>query len=101
VWDIENFDDCMAGLSHDQMNYGLNEQKLFHQKCCEYSGGIFIDDGYVGKCVAPPAEPTSQGTRKLPGNGQISEIATAPVVTQAPRAQIPSGIATEPSVAAP
>jgi hypothetical protein len=102
VWDIENFDDCMAGLSHDQMNYSLNEQKLFHQKCCEYSGGIFIDDGYVGKCVAPPAEPTSQGTQQLPGNVQIpSDIATAPVVTQAPRARIPSGIATAPTVTAP
>jgi len=102
VWDIENYDECMAGLSRDQMNDSLNEQKMFHQKCCERYGGIFIDDGYIGKCVAPPAEPTSQGTWQLPGNVQIpSDIGTAPVVTQAPRARIPSGMAGAPTVTAP
>jgi hypothetical protein len=96
VWDIETYDDCTAGLSYDQMKYSINEQKLFHQKCCEYSGGIFIDDGYIGKCVAPPAEPAS-GSRQLPGNVHIpSDIATAPTVTKNPPRpiRVPSDIAT-------
>jgi hypothetical protein len=59
-------------------------QKLFNQKCCEYSGGVFVDDGYIGKCVAPPAE-ESQGTRQLPGNVHIPpDLGTAPIATQQP-----------------
>jgi hypothetical protein len=97
VWDIEFYDDCLAGLSNDQMNYSINDQKLFHQTCCEHSGGVFIDDGYLGKCVAPPAEPASQGSRQLPGNVHIpSDIATAPAVTKDPPRpiRVPSDIAT-------
>ena len=96
TWDIENYDDCLAGLSHDQMNNSINDQKLFHKACCEYSGGIFIDDGYIGKCVAPPAEPAS-GSRQRPGNVHIpSDIATAPTVTKDPPRpiRVPSDIAT-------
>jgi hypothetical protein len=84
VWDIEFYDDCLNGLSGDQMNHSIEEQNWFHKRCCEDSGGVFIDDGYLGKCVAPPAEPAS-GSRQLPGNVHIpSDIATAPAVTKAP-----------------
>jgi len=95
VWDIEWYDDCMAGFSHDQMNESINDIKRQNQECCEHSGGIFQDDGYVGKCVAPPAEPAS-GSRQLPGNVHIpSDIATAPTLTKAPPRpiQVPSDIA--------
>ena len=100
VWDIETYDDCLAGFSNDQINDSINKQKLINQKCCEYSGGIFIDDGYIGKCVAPPGEPAPRGSRQLPGNGQIpSDIATAPP-TQVPLRpiRVPSDIATAPAV---
>jgi hypothetical protein len=43
VWDIEWYDDCMAGFSHDQMNESINDIKRQNQECCEHSGGIFQD----------------------------------------------------------
>jgi hypothetical protein len=102
VWDIELYDYCMDALADDQLDYSIAQQLEAHRVCCEETGGVFIDDGYVGKCVAPPAEPTSPGTRQLPGNVHIpSDIATAPVVTQSPRARVPSGIVTAPTVTAP
>lgn len=100
VWDIEDYDNCMADQTGNQLDLSINDQKAFHAYCCSRSGGVFVDDGYLGKCVAPPAEPAS-GTRQLPGNVHIpSDIATAPVVTQAPPTRVPSGIATAPTVTA-
>jgi hypothetical protein len=100
VWDLEKYQECKDGVSGDQLNYSLNQQKFMEQKCCEYSGGIFVDDGYLGKCVAPPAEPAS-GSRQFPGSMHIpSDIDTAPVVTQAPPRPIhvSSDISTAPAV---
>ena len=96
VWDIEFYDSCLNGMSWDQMDYSIEDQKRVNKRCCVDSGGVFIDDGYLGKCVAPPAEPAS-GSRQLPGNVQIpSDIDTAPTVTKAPPRpiQVPSDIAT-------
>ena len=31
TWDIENYDDCLAGSSQDQINNSINDQKLFTQ----------------------------------------------------------------------
>lgn len=96
VWDIEFYDDCLNGMSYDQMDYSIEDQKRVNKACCLDSGGVFIDDGYLGKCVAPPAEPAS-GSRQLPGNIQIpSDIATAPTVTKDPPRpiRVPSDIAT-------
>jgi hypothetical protein len=97
VWDIEDYDTCEADQTENQLDLSINSQKAFHVYCCNRSGGIFVDDGYLGKCVAPPAEQAS-GTRQLPGDVHIpSDIATAPVVTQAPPTQVASGIATAPT----
>lgn len=75
VWDIENFDDCMSSAAPPQMNMSLNEQKDMHRACCESTGGVFTDDGYLGKCTAPPAT----GTRHIPGNIRIpTGVITAP-----------------------
>ncbi|WP_142392533.1 hypothetical protein [Mycobacterium sp. 3519A] len=96
VWDIELYDSCMEGTSGNQMDYSINQQKEGNRVCCEGSGGIFIDDGYLGKCVAPPAEP-AKGSRQLPGNVHIpTDIATAPTETKdAPRpVRVPSDAAT-------
>ena len=96
VWDIENYDDCVDGQAYDRVSeISINDQKLLRRRLLRASGGVFIDDGYLGKCVAPPAEPAS-GSRQLPGNVQIpSDIATAPTVTKAPpRPIVPSDIAT-------
>jgi hypothetical protein len=96
VWDIEMYDYCMEITTEDQLDVSIAQQLEMHRVCCEKTGGIFIDDGYVGKCVAPPAEPAS-GSRQLPGNVQIpSDIATAPTVTKAPPRpiRVPSDIAT-------
>jgi hypothetical protein len=54
VWDIEDYDNCMADQTGNQLDLSINDQKAFHAYCCNRSGGIFIDDGYLGKCVAPP-----------------------------------------------
>jgi hypothetical protein len=99
VWDIEFYDDCLNGMSYDQMDYSIAEQKNVNKRCCEDSGGVFKDDGYLGQCVAPPGD--TKGSRQLPGNVQIpSDLATAPAVTQAPSRPIPvtSDIATEQAV---
>jgi hypothetical protein len=96
VWDIEDYDNCVADPTGSQLDLSINDQRAFHAYCCNRSGGVFIDDGYLGKCVAPPAEPAS-GSRQLPGNAQIpSDIATAPTVTKVPPRpiQVPSDIAT-------
>jgi hypothetical protein len=84
VWDVEFYDNCTAGMNDDQMTKSIEDQKLINKRCCEDSGGIFQDDGYIGKCVAPPAEPAA-GSRQLPGNVRIpSDIAAAPTVTNEP-----------------
>ena len=97
--DIENYEDCMNGLSNDQMHDSLNDQRLHIQACCEYAGGVYKDDGYLGDCVAPPTEPTS-GSRQFPGSAHIpSDIATVPVTKAPPRPiQVPSDIATAQAV---
>jgi hypothetical protein len=102
VWDIEYYDDCLAGVSGGQMNNSINDQKLFHQKCCEASGGIFIDDGYIGKCVAPPAEPAT-GSRQLPGHARVPSDIAETGVTNAPLRpiRVPADSATESAVSQP
>lgn len=100
VWDVEDYDNCMDDQSGSQLDLSINAQRAFHAYCCNRSGGVFIDDGYLGKCLAPPAEPAS-GPRQLPGNVQIpTDIATAPTVNQAPT-RVPPGIATAPTATAP
>src|SRR5215212_8749279 len=99
VWDIEAYDDCMSHSGAWQMDRSINDQRDFNDYCCRHSGGIFVDDGYTGKCVAPPAEP-AKGSRQLPGDVQIpSDIATAPGVTKAPLRpiRVPTDIATAPA----
>lgn len=54
-----------------------------------------FDDGYLGKCVAPPAEPAS-GPRQLGDIAHIpSGLMTAPAVTSNPpgRVRAPSDVA--------
>ena len=81
VWDIEEYDKCRDAFAWQQMDMSLNEQKQIEEACCTLNGGVFKDDGYLGKCVAPPAD--NKGSRQLPGNIHIpTDIATAPVVTQ-------------------
>jgi hypothetical protein len=95
VWDIELYDGCMEAQAENQMDYSIAQQLEAHRVCCEETGGVFIDDGYVGKCVAPPAEPAS-GSRQLPGNVHIpTDLAAAPQVTKTPPRplQDPSDIA--------
>jgi hypothetical protein len=95
-WDIEEYDNCIDAFAWQQMDMSINQQNALTDYCCRHSGGIFIDDGYIGKCVAPPAEP-AKGSRQLPGNVHIpSDIATAPAVTKDPPRpiRVPSDIAT-------
>jgi hypothetical protein len=93
VWDIEDYDMCVADQTGNQLDLSINDQKAFHAYCCNRSGGIFVDDGYLGKCVAPPAEPAS-GPRQLPGNVHIpTDIAIAPL-TKAPSRPMPVDVAT-------
>ena len=89
-WDLEAFDDCLRKI--DRTRYGgaqfLYDDYLHNEimKCCISSGGVW---GVGEKCEAPPA----QG----PGNRQIpSDIATAPTVTKDPPGpiRVPSDIAT-------
>ncbi len=88
VWDIEETKKCEDAFAWQQMDMSINEQKKLYEACCILHGGVFKDDGYLGKCVAPPA-PENQRPRQLPGNIQIpSDIATAPVVTQQPPAEV-------------
>jgi hypothetical protein len=89
VWDIETYDDCMNGVAGDQINTSINQQKFMNQKCCEYSGGVFQDDGYLGKCVAPPAEPAPAGSRH-----DTSDIGTETLTPSPPRTHAPSDIGT-------
>jgi hypothetical protein len=101
VWDVEDYDNCMDAYAGNQGEKSITDWKNANGYCCRRSGGVFIDDGYIGKCVAPAAEPNSQGSRQLPGNAQIpSDIANAPAVTQAPPRpiQVPPDIATAPIV---
>jgi hypothetical protein len=82
VWDMEETQKCEDAFAWQQMDMSLNEQKKLYEACCVLHGGVFKDDGYLGKCVAPPA-PENQKPRHLPGNIQVpSDIATTPVVTQ-------------------
>jgi hypothetical protein len=90
VWDLETYEDCVNGLAGDQTNYSINQQKFMNQKCCEYSGGIFQDDGYLGKCVAPPPEPAPPGSRQVPSDIGTETFAPAPL-----RTHDPSDIGTE------
>ena len=97
TWDIEDYDDCLQSILRFQGHLTRGDWA----SCCLHSGGVWIpgDFGH-GRCVAPPAEPAS-GSRQLPGNVQIpSDIATAPVLTQAsPRPiEVPSDIATATAV---
>jgi hypothetical protein len=91
VWDLETYEDCMNGVAGDQINTSINQQKFMNQKCCEYSGGIFQDDGYLGKCVAPPPEPAPAGSVQVP-----SDIGTETFTQSPPRPiHAPSDIGTE------
>jgi hypothetical protein len=98
VWDIEEFDNCMDAFAWQQMDMSINEQKGVHEACCEKSGGVFTDDGYLGKCSAPPGD--AKGSRQLPGNVHIpSDIALEPVTKAPPRPiQVPTDIATATAV---
>ena len=95
VWDIEDYDNCTSDQTGDQLDLSINAQKAFNAYCCNRSGGIFVDDGYLGKCVAPPAEAGS-GPRQLPGSVHIpTDIATAPLPDKSPRpTRVPSDITT-------
>ena len=82
------------------MDLSINQQMTAYWACCVDSGGIFINDGYIGKCVAPPAEP-AKGSRQLPGNVHVpTDIATEPAVTKAPLRpiRVPTDSATESAV---
>ena len=97
VWDIENYDECMAAVLA-QYQMGKITFQQFHEyalNCCESNGGIWSASQET--CVAPPAD--SQGSQQLPGNIQIpSDIASAPPVTRVPLRPLPPDIANAPAV---
>jgi len=85
VWDVMATQDCEEAFAWQQTDMSINEQKKINEACCVLHGGVFKDDGYLGKCVAPP-HPDNQKPR-LPGNIRIPpNISTEPVVTQQPSA---------------
>nr|WP_090346240.1 hypothetical protein [Mycolicibacterium malmesburyense]CRL78836.1 hypothetical protein CPGR_04950 [Mycolicibacterium malmesburyense] len=68
-WDIENYDLCIAITDPENpLDQSVNDIRSQIRVCCRNSGGVYQDDGYVGKCVAPPAESqgAGPGSRPLP-----------------------------------
>jgi hypothetical protein len=90
TWDLERYEECMRGGPI----YSEDDQYRRERFCCGQSGGVWNG----AKCAAPPAEPAS-GSPQFPGNAHIpSDIATAPLLTPAPRPiHVPSDIATAPA----
>jgi hypothetical protein len=83
TWDLEEYEKCMKAFAWQQMDMSINEQKKLNEACCYQSGGVFQDDGYIGKCVAPPAP--NPGSRQLPGNVRIPpNIGTEDLTPAAP-----------------
>jgi len=86
TWDLEAHEECMRKAAE----YQTESQEAYIREahiCCLESGGIWEDRGNgTGTCVAPP--PNTPGHREIPG-----DIATAPVVTQAPRHPVPPELA--------
>jgi hypothetical protein len=84
VWDIETYDYCMeqARAAYQRGEATLQELTEYAKGCCEYNDGVW--NAATQDCQAPPGD--TKGTRQLPGNIRIpSDIATAPVKTEAPR----------------
>jgi hypothetical protein len=99
VWDIETYDYCMEQSRAHYQRGEITLQELTEdaRTCCEYNDGVW--NAATQDCQAPPGN--SQGSRQLPGNVHIpSDIATAPVLTQAPPRPIhvPADIATATAV---
>jgi hypothetical protein len=97
VWDIETYDYCMEQIRADYQRGEITLQELTEDAkvCCEYNDGVW--NAATQDCQAPPGD--TKGSRRLPGNIRIpSDIATAPVLTTAPRPiQVPSDIAAAPA----
>ncbi|MEO3759327.1 hypothetical protein ABGB19_13695 [Mycobacterium sp. B14F4] len=59
-WDIDAFDWCLEATDPENpLDWSINDIKTQNRFCCEKSGGVFQDDGYTGRCVAPPAKEQS------------------------------------------
>ena len=97
VWDIETYDYGMerARAAYQRGKATLQELTEYAKGCCEYNDGVW--NAATQDCQAPPGD--TKGSRQLPGNIRIpSDIATAPVVTKAPRPiQVPGDIAVAPA----
>ena len=93
VWDIETYDYCMeqARAAYQRGEITLQDLTEDAKTCCEYNDGVW--NAATQDCQAPPGD--TKGSRQLPGNIRIpSDIATAPVVTKAPRPiQVPVDVA--------
>jgi hypothetical protein len=93
VWDIETYDYCMeqARAAYQRGEITLQDLTDDAKTCCEYNDGVW--NAATQDCQAPPGD--TKGARQLPGNIRIpSDIATAPVVTKAPRPiHVPADIA--------
>jgi len=94
VWDLDKYQECWDAAWAKYPNPVGDELADALEACCWGTGGIYKD----GHCFAPPAEAVS-GSRQFPGNAHIpSDIATAPLLTPAPRPiHVPSDIATAPA----
>lgn len=98
VWDIETYDYCLeqSRAAYQRGEITLQDLTDDNKICCEYNDGVW--NAAKEDCQAPPGN--TQGSRQLPGNGQIpSDIATAPP-TQVPLRpiRVPTDIANAPAV---
>ena len=83
VWDIENYDECMATILAQYQAGKITFQQFndYAQTCCNVTGGVWSASQET--CVAPPAD--AQDSRQLPGNVRVpSDISSAQVATPAP-----------------
>jgi hypothetical protein len=82
TWDLEAHEECMRKAAEYQI---ISQEAYIREAhiCCLESGGMWEDRGNgTGTCVAPP--PNTPGHREA-----LGDIATAPVVTQAPLHPVP------------
>jgi hypothetical protein len=88
TWDLEMMDRCFA---HGPTDVSNDETWLRYHECCIISGGVWQATGEVtGKCVAPPAQGSSQNQQtpsEVDDNPQV-----APPPPAAPPRRDPSRI---------
>nr|CRL70911.1 hypothetical protein CPGR_01776 [Mycolicibacterium malmesburyense] len=66
VWDIEDFDECIA-VWDEGLDNTKNWINTYTEYCCKHSGGVWND--YRKECGAPPAEGQGAGPQVPPRRG--------------------------------